>query len=53
MIISVVFFPAEKAQNAPSLYATLNGRYNRNLLVDHYISSKRFYINSSLTLEIH
>lgn len=33
---------AEKAQNAPSLYATFNVVYNGNLLVDHYISKKRF-----------
>ena len=33
---------AEQAQNAPSVYATFNLVYNGRLLVDHYISSKRF-----------
>ena len=33
---------AEQAQNAPSIYATFNLVYNGKLLVDHYISSKRF-----------
>ena len=30
------------AQNAPSLYATFNLIYNGKLLVDHYISTRRF-----------
>ena len=33
---------AKQAQNAPSIYATFNLVYNGKLLVDHYISSKRF-----------
>lgn len=33
---------AKEAQNAPSIYATFNLIYNGKLLVDHYISSKRF-----------
>ena len=33
---------AEQAQNAPSIYATFNLVYNGRLLVDHYISRKRF-----------
>ena len=33
---------AKDAQNAPSLHATFNLIYNGKLLVDHYISSKRF-----------
>lgn len=33
---------AEQAQNAPSIYATFNLVYNGKLLIDHYISNKRF-----------
>jgi len=33
---------SEEAQNAPSVYASFNLVYNRKLLSDHYISSKRF-----------
>ena len=33
---------AKDAQNAPSIYASFNLIYNGKLLVDHYISSKRF-----------
>lgn len=33
---------AKDAQNAPSIYATFNLVYNGKLLVDHYISNKRF-----------
>ncbi len=33
---------AKQAQNAPSIYATFNLIYSRKLLVDHYISNKRF-----------
>lgn len=33
---------AKDAQNAPSIYASFNLIYNRKLLADHYISSKRF-----------
>ena len=33
---------AEDAQNAPSIYSTFNLIYNGKLLVDHYISIKRF-----------
>ncbi len=33
---------AKEAQNAPSIYATFNLIYNGELLVDHYISNKRF-----------
>lgn len=33
---------AKQAQNAPSIYATFNLIYNGRILVDHYISEKRF-----------
>lgn len=33
---------AKEAQNAPSIYASFNLIYNGELLVDHYISNKRF-----------
>jgi len=33
---------AKQAQNAPSIYTTFNLVYNGKLLVDHYISNKRF-----------
>jgi len=33
---------AKGAQDAPSIYATFNVVYDGKLLVDHYISSKRF-----------
>jgi hypothetical protein len=33
---------AKEAQNAPSIYATFNVIYNGTLLVDHYISDRRF-----------
>jgi hypothetical protein len=33
---------AREAQNAPSIYATFNLIYNGVLLVDHYISKRRF-----------
>jgi len=33
---------AKDAQDAPSIYATFNVVYDGKLLVDHYISSKRF-----------
>ncbi len=33
---------ARQAQNAPSTYTAFNLIYNGKLLVDHYISSKRF-----------
>jgi hypothetical protein len=33
---------AQEAQNAPSIYATLNLIYNGKLLADHYISQRRF-----------
>ncbi|GAG71928.1 unnamed protein product [marine sediment metagenome] len=33
---------ARQAQDAPSIYTAFNLIYNRKLLVDHYISSKRF-----------
>jgi hypothetical protein len=33
---------AKQAQNAPSIYATFNLVHNGKLLVDHYISNKRF-----------
>ncbi len=33
---------AKDAQDAPSMYATFNVVYDGKLLVDHYISSKRF-----------
>ena len=33
---------AKQAQNASSIYATFNLVYNGKLLVDHYISNKRF-----------
>jgi hypothetical protein len=32
----------EQAQNGPSLYASFNLIYNGKLLVDHYISTRRF-----------
>jgi len=33
---------AKDAQNAPSVYSTLNVIYKGKLLADHYISSRRF-----------
>jgi len=33
---------AKDAQHSPSLYATFNLIYDGNLLVDHYISARRF-----------
>ena len=33
---------AKHAQNAPSIYATFNLVYNGKLLIDHYISTRRF-----------
>ncbi len=33
---------AKQAQNAPSIYSTFNLVYNGKLLIDHYISNKRF-----------
>ena len=33
---------AKQAQNAPSIYATFNLVYNGKLLVDHYVSNRRF-----------
>jgi len=33
---------AKQAQNAPSIYATFNLIYDGKLIVDHYISQRRF-----------